>query len=55
MRPIKTGTGSRWQRLEKANRGESIVATVWLVLYVLLLGSAIASPFISDAMQLATR
>jgi len=55
MRPIKTGTGSRWQRLEKPNRGESIVATVWLVLYVLLLGSAIASSFIPDAMQLATR
>ena len=55
MRPIKTGSGSRWQRLEKSNRGESVVATIWLLLYVLLLGAAVASPFISDAMQLATR
>ena len=55
MRPIKTGSGSRWQRLEKSNRGESVVATVWLVLYVLSLGAAIASPFMSDAILLATR
>lgn len=55
MRPIKTGSGSRWQRLEKFNRGECVVATIWLVLFVLLLGAAIASPFISDAMLLATR
>ena len=55
MRPIKTGSGSRWQRLEKSNRGERVVATIWLVFYVLLLGAAIASPFISDAMQLANR
>jgi hypothetical protein len=55
MRPINTGNGSRWQRLEKSNRGESVVATIWLVFYVLLLGAAIASPFISDAMQLANR
>ena len=55
MRPIKTGSGSRWQRLEKSNRGESVVATIWLVFYVLLLGAAIASPFVSDAMQLANR
>ncbi|HEY3222701.1 MAG TPA: hypothetical protein VGJ76_02770 [Pseudolabrys sp.] len=55
MRPIKAGSGSRWQRLEKSNRGESVVATIWLVLYVLLLGAAIASPFMSDAMLLATR
>jgi len=54
MRPIKTGSGSRW-RLEKSNRGETVVATIWLVLYVLLLGAAVASPLISDAMQLATR
>jgi hypothetical protein len=55
MRPIKAGSGSRWQRLEKSNRGESVVATIWLVLYVLLLGAAIASPSMSDAMLLATR
>jgi hypothetical protein len=55
MRPIKAGSGSRWQRLEKSNRGESVVATIWLVLYVLLLGAATASPFMSDAMLLATR
>jgi hypothetical protein len=55
MRPIKAGSGSRWQRLEKSNHGESVVATIWLVLYVLLLGAAIASPFMSDAMLLATR
>ena len=55
MRPIKTGSGSRWQRLEKSSRGESVVATIWLVFYVLLLGAAIASPFVSDAMQLANR
>jgi hypothetical protein len=55
MRPINTRSGSRWQRLEKSNRGESVVATIWLVLFVLLLGAAIASPFISDAMQLANR
>jgi len=55
MRPIRPGSGSRWQRLEKSNRGESIVATIWLVLYVLLSGAAIAWPFMSDAMQLATR
>ena len=53
MRPINTGKGSRWQRLEKSTRGESAVATIWLVFYVLLLGAAIASPFVSDALQLA--
>lgn len=55
MRPINTGNGSRWQRLEKSDRGESAVATIWLVFYALLLGAAIASPFIPDAIQLATR
>jgi hypothetical protein len=55
MRPINPGNGSRSERPENSNRGESAVATIWLVFYGLLLGAAIASPFISDALELAAR
>ena len=55
MRPISTGNGSRLQRPENSNLGENAVATIWLVFYVLLLGAAIASPLISDAIELAAR
>jgi hypothetical protein len=50
MRPILTGNEPRGRHAETSNRGESAVATIWLVLYVLLFGAAVASPFISDAM-----
>ena len=55
MRPISSERGSRPERPKNSNHGESAVATIWLALYALLLGAAIASPFSSDAMQLANR
>lgn len=55
MRPINTGNAPRGGHAETSNRGEGAVATIWLVLYVLLLGAAVASPFIADAMQLTAR
>ena len=55
MRPINTENEPRGRRPETSNRGESAVAAIWLVFYVLLLGAAVASPFVSDAMQLAAR
>jgi hypothetical protein len=54
MRPIKTENEPR-RRPENSNRGESAVATIWLVFYALLLVAAVASPLISEAMQLAAR
>jgi hypothetical protein len=55
MRPINPGSGSRRERPENSNRGESTVATIWLVFYVLILVAAIASPVISGAIELAAR
>jgi hypothetical protein len=55
MRPISSGSGSRPERPKNSHNGESAVATIWLVLYVLLLGAAVASPLISNAIELAVR
>lgn len=46
---------SHWQRKQEHNRGESVIATIWLVFYGVALGGAIAWPFISDKIDLATR
>lgn len=46
---------SHWQRKQEQNRGESAVATIWLVFYGLVVAGAIAWPFISDKIDLATR
>jgi hypothetical protein len=46
---------SRRQRNEIGNRSETAVATIWLAFYVIALGVAIASPFISHAVEVSTR
>jgi hypothetical protein len=43
---------SGWQGTERSNDAESI-ATLWLVFYMLALGVAISSPFISRAIEFA--
>jgi hypothetical protein len=43
---------SDWQGTERSNDAESI-ATLWLVFYMLALGVAISSPFISRAIEFA--
>jgi len=40
---------------KKSNRGDSAVATIWLVFYALALGVAFSSPFVYAAMELAAR
>jgi len=35
-------------RRESENRADSAVATLWLIFYVLALGVATTSPFVSD-------
>jgi hypothetical protein len=55
MRPISSERGSRPEHPKNSNHGESAVATIWLALYALLLGAAIASPFVSNAIELAAR
>jgi type VI protein secretion system component VasF len=56
MRTLNTGKNiSHWQHRQDHNRGESAVATIWLVFYGLVLAGAVAWPFISDKIDLATR
>jgi hypothetical protein len=43
------------RRPDDQHRAESAVATIWLVFYVLALGVAITSPFVSDTITLAVR
>jgi hypothetical protein len=35
--------------------GETVVATVWLAFYLLALGTAVSSPVLSHAIELAAR
>jgi hypothetical protein len=42
-------------RRESENRADSAVATLWLIFYVLALGVAITSPFVSDMTTFAAR
>jgi hypothetical protein len=42
-------------RRESENRADSAVATIWLIFYVLALGVAITSPFVTHAISLAAR
>ena len=46
---------SHWQRKQEHNRGESAVATIWLVFYGLVLAGALAWPFVFDKIDLAAR
>jgi hypothetical protein len=53
--PTNIRAGQRsldWQGTERSNDAESI-ATLWLVFYMLALGVAISSPFISRAIEFA--
>jgi hypothetical protein len=53
--PTNTRAGQRssdWQGTERSNDAETI-ATLWLVFYMLALGVAISSPFISRAIEFA--
>lgn len=45
----------RRRSAESDNRTDTVVATVWLVFYVLAVGVAITSPAITHAIDLASR
>jgi len=55
MRALINRNASHPQRTENNNRAETVVATIWLVFYVLALGVAITSPLISRALEIAAR
>jgi hypothetical protein len=45
---------SDWQRTENQNGGSTIVM-LWLVFYLLVIGVAIMSPVLSDAIEVSAR
>ncbi|MGB6349448.1 MAG: hypothetical protein WBG10_05405 [Pseudolabrys sp.] len=55
MRTPINRRSSRRQRSENHNRSETAVATIWLAFYAIALGVAIASPFVSHAIEVSTR
>jgi len=57
MRPLSNADRSMSHRHSTDGNGrpESAVAAIWLIFYVFALGVAIASPFVSEAIELASR
>lgn len=57
MRPLSKADRSMSHRrsTDSDGRPESAVAAIWLIFYVFALGVAIASPFVSEAIELASR
>jgi hypothetical protein len=53
-RPINRRTPRR-QRNENHNRADTAVATIWLAFYAIALGVAVASPFVSHAIEASAR
>lgn len=55
MRRLTHRKYSQRQGTKDSHRADTVVATVWLVFYVVALGFAITSPFVSHAIETAGR